>query len=522
MPRMLDAFKAELENHSELDVIERLELPPRAERRTPVPGPYRTGAVGRWLLSDEALKGHLWRHQALALEAFSSGNNVVLSTGTASGKSLVFQAAAIKTLEAEDEAKVLVFYPLKALAADQDVSWRRALKRAGLPTRWVASVTGDVLPAQRKAVLEQARIVIATPDVCHAWLMRGLATRASKTFLASLRLLIIDEAHVFDAVFGSNAAFLIRRLQAAAKICRVKKRDRNPFAAIAASATIANPREHLRGLTGLDFTVVDETQDGSPQHARALLHLACDAYEVQGGISKLQRDLIEQSDSGSFITFADSRQGIERLAAHTEHKLVSPYRSGYEVDDRAGIERALRSGGLRGVVATSALELGINIPHFEVGLNIELPASRKGFRQRLGRIGRSSPGAFAIVAASNAFRRYGSSLDDYYRRSVEPSHLYLDNRFVHFAHAKCLADELEMLGVRGGRPPQRMASTGPLDSRMSSNSHESPAQGPVLESSTILLAWAATIPTTTTHCATSERRASRSVGAWGTSSVSAA
>ena len=134
---------------------------------------------------------------------------------------------------------------------------------------------------------------------------------------------------------------------------------------------------------------------------------------------------------------------------------MRPYRSGYEADDRAGIERALRSGKLRGVVATSALELGINIPHFEVGLNIQLPASRKGFRQRLGRVGRSSPGTFAIVAASNAFWRYGSSLDDYYRGSVEPSHLYLGNRFVHFAHAKCLADELETLGVKGKSAPPR-------------------------------------------------------------------
>lgn len=455
MPRMLDAFKVELEKGNRLDVIERLELPARAERRTPIPNPYRTGAVGRWLLSDEALKGNLWRHQALALEAFSSGNNVVLATGTASGKSLMFQAATIKTLEADDEARVLVFYPLKALAADQDVSWRRTLKRAGLPQRWVASLTGDVLPAERKEILEQARIVIATPDVCHAWLMRELATRASKRFLASLRLMIIDEAHVFDAVFGSNAAFLIRRLEAAARICQAKKQEDSPFAVIAASATIANPREHLYGLTGLDFAVVDEVQDGSPQHARVLLHLAYDTSEDQGGISNLQRDLIEQSDSGSFITFADSRQGVERLAADTEHELVSPYRSGYETDDRAKIERALRSGSLRGVVATSALELGINIPHFEVGLNIQLPASRKGFRQRLGRVGRSSAGAFAIIAASNAFRRYGSSLEDYYQRSVEPSHLYLSNRFVHFAHAKCLADELEMLGARGKTAPPR-------------------------------------------------------------------
>ena len=448
MRHILELFEAELENQ-ELAVIERLELPAREKRTLPVPDVYRKGPVGRWLLSDDALKGNLWRHQALALEAFAAGNNVVLSTGTSSGKSLVFQAAAIKTLQEDEESRVLVFYPLKALAADQDVSWRRALEMAGMPEDWIASVTGNVPTLERKSALEDARIIIATPDVCHAWLMRELASTASKRFLASLDLMIIDEAHVLDAVFGSNAAFLFRRIQSAAQICRDSKRDNRTFSVIAASATIANPGEHLNALTGLDFAVIDEIQDGSPQHTRSLLHLACNPNETQSVISELQNNLVEHSGSGSFITFVDSRQGVEQLAAQTEHDLVSPYRSGYEAEDRVAIEEVLRSGHLRGVVATSALELGINIPHFAVGLNLGLPASRKAFRQRLGRVGRSTPGAFAVVAEPNAFRRYGSSLEEYYRGSVEPSHLYLHNRFVHFAHAKCLADELDMLKVKG-------------------------------------------------------------------------
>ena len=452
MNHILEVFETELKSQK-LTVVERLELPAREERMIPVPDVYQKGPVGRWLLSDDTLKGNLWRHQALALDAFATGNNVVLSTGTSSGKSLVFQAAAIKTLQEDEEARVLVFYPLKALAADQDVSWRRALEMAGMPEDWIASVTGNVPMLERKSALEDARIIIATPDVCHAWLMRELASRASKRFLASLDLMIIDEAHVLDAVFGSNAAFLFRRIQAAAQICRGSKGDNRAFSVIAASATIANPGEHLNALTGLDFAVIDGTEDGSPQHARSLLHLACGPNETQSVISDLQRDIVRRSDSGSFITFVDSRQGVERLAAETEHDLVSPYRSGYEAEDRVAIEEVLRSGHLRGVVATSALELGINIPHFAVGLNIELPASRKAFRQRLGRVGRSTPGAFAVVAEPNAFRRYGSSLEDYYSGSVEPSHLYLHNRFVHFAHAKCLADELDMLNVKGRSTP---------------------------------------------------------------------
>ena len=454
MPYMRDVFEKEVDNEK-LTVVERLELPPREERTMPVPDAYRTGPVSKWLLSDDTLKGNLWRHQALALEAFAARNNVVLSTGTASGKSLVFQAAAIKTLQEDDEAKVLVFYPLRALVADQGVSWRHALEMADMPQEWIASITGATPMPKRDAVLEKSRIIIATPDVCHAWLMRNLTSCAVKRFLSGLDLLIIDESHVFEAVFGSNAAFLFRRLQAAARICRAKKSENRTFSIISTSATISNPGEHLHALTGLDFSVVNESQDGSPQHARSLLHLACSSEEMQtlSSISILQRKLVEQSDLGSFITFVDSRQGVERLAAQTKHDLVNPYRSGYEAEDRAAIEKALRSNRLRGVVATSALELGIDIPHFTVGLNLELPTSRKAFRQRLGRIGRSMPGVFSVVAEPNAFRRYGSSLDDYYRGSVEPSHLYLDNRFVHFAHAKCLADELDMLGVKGRSVP---------------------------------------------------------------------
>lgn len=452
MAGMLDVFNDEVRTQK-LTVVESVRIPAREERPMPVPDEYLTGPVGNWLLADEILRGQLWRHQAVALKAFAAGNNVVLSTGTASGKSLVFQAAAIKRLQEDDEAVVLVFYPLKALAADQDASWRRALSKAGMPGDWIASITGDVQIPDRIAALENARVLIATPDVCHAWIMRGLAGRTSREFLARLDLLIVDEAHVLEAVFGSNAAFLFRRLQAAATICRGNARKERRVSVIAASATIRNPAEHLRALTGLDFATVDGREDGSPQHARSLLHLACGPTEAQTMVADLQRRLVERSGSDSFITFLDSRQGVERLAAQTEHDLVKPYRSGYEAEDRSTIEQALRAGNLRGVVSTSALELGIDIPHFAVGLNLGLPSSRKAFRQRLGRVGRSTPGAFAILAEGNTFRRYGSSLDDYFRGSVEPSHLYLDNRFIHFAHAKCLAEELDMLGVRGRSVP---------------------------------------------------------------------
>lgn len=217
---------------------------------------------------------------------------------------------------------------------------------------------------------------------------------------------------------------------------------------IAASATISNPAAHLEALTGLRFETVGEELDWSPRHPRQLIHVASKRNDEAMIAAALQKRLLSESESGAFITFMDSRQGVERLALRTEaDDAIRPYRSGYEAADRDQIEGALRDGSLRGVVSTSALEMGIDIPHFEVGLNLSVPTSKKSFLQRIGRIGRNRPGAFAVIGDPYAFKRYGSTLKEYYDSSVEPSYFYLENRFVQYAHARCLADELEMLGV---------------------------------------------------------------------------
>jgi DEAD/DEAH box helicase domain-containing protein len=279
--------------------------------------------------------------------------------------------------------------------------------------------------------------------------MSNLSKPGHKRFLGRLRLLIIDEAHVFDSVFGSNFAYLFRRIAVAARMTD-KSDEPEALRVVAASATISNPADHLYALTGLRFETVGELSDGSPQHRREIFHLAVPPGEEASTAAQLQKELLTGSDVGSFITFIDSRQGAERLALKTDaDTFVRPYRSGYENSDRETIEKALRDGSLRGVVSTSALELGIDIPHFSVGLNLGIPASRKSFRQRLGRVGRQKPGAFAILAEPFALKRFGTSLNAYYAASVEPSYLYLQNRFIQYAHARCLADELEMLGVTG-------------------------------------------------------------------------
>lgn len=375
----------------------------------------------------------------------------MLSTGTASGKSLVFQAAGLRLLREDPEARILVFYPLKALAADQMGSWQRAIQTLGLAAETVGMIHGGVGLYERARIIDTARIVLMTPDVCHAWLMRQVSTPSIRQFLTSLRLMVIDEAHVLEAVFGSNVAYLLRRMQAARALI-VRNRKTPPLQIIAASATIASPAAHLESLTGVPFALVDEQDDGSSTYERSLLHVSVPDVSTDS-VGDLLESLLDNSSQGSFITFADSRQGVERIADRLNHDGVRPYRSGYEESDRRKIEQALQEGTLRGVVSTSALELGINISHFSVGLNVDLPHSRKALRQRVGRVGRSQPGVFAVLATAQAFWRHGSTFKDYWEGSVEPSHLYLENRFMQFRHARCLSDELDALGATQTRPP---------------------------------------------------------------------
>ncbi len=343
---------------------------------------------------------------------------------------------------------MLVFYPLKALSNDQLISWGHAAGLAGFREDDIVKVDGDIPRGSRAQLLENARVVLMTPDVCHAWLLNEISNPAHRAFLARTALVVIDEAHVLEGVFGSNFAYLFRRLCATRLLVRGKGR-RNGLQVIAASATISAPDQHLNALTGLQFEKVGEEDDGAPRYKRTVVHIAAANHTEAEVADSMHKALVESTD-GSFITFVDSRQGAERLAVRTGNEnLVKPYRSGYEPSDRSSIEQALREGHLRGVVSTSALELGIDIPHFAVGLNVGVPVTRKSFRQRLGRVGRQRPGGFGLVAEPYAFKRFGSTLAEYYARSVEPSYLYLGNRFVQFAHARCLAEELEMLGVPG-------------------------------------------------------------------------
>lgn len=440
-------FADALVQHLGVDVVERLDLPARQERRAPLPATLRNGPLTPYLSKLRA-SPDVWSHQAAALELLANGSNVVVATGTASGKSLVFQLFSLHLIRSDPAARIIVFYPLKALAADQFRRWRAAAVAAGLPESAVARIDGDVPTYERDAMLRAANVLIMTPDVCQAWFMRAVGSPSIRSFLSNTRLLVLDEAHSYESVFGSNVAFLIRRLISARRHAARSSEMTQPMQVLAATATISDPGDHLAGLTGLNYQVIAEDQNGAPQHERVILHVN---GADRGGAGELAlSDLVEGvstfEEQRRFIAFIDSRQGTERVATRAGSDVVLPYRSGYEANDRTRIEDALQDGGLLGVVSTSALELGIDISDMQIGMNLGVPASRKSFRQRIGRVGRSAPGVFLVIAPPTAFLKYGETFEDYYNGSVEPSYLYTGNRFVQFAHARCLLDEQEVLG----------------------------------------------------------------------------
>ena len=441
----------------DLSVADSMTLPARPPKFGGVPEFLSESSVGAYLKSQigtRKSKSHrLWSHQSQALALLGEKSNLVISTSTATGKSLVFRAIAFHKILTDPKSRVLVFYPLKALVSDQLIGWHTMATNLGLATSTVNRIDGSVPVTAREKILQSARIIVMTPDVCHAWLMARLSLPNVKKYVRDVSMIVLDEAHTLEGVFGSNFAFLIRRLITARNYLRSSYPQESPLQFVAATATIDNPKDHMEKLTGAKFSVVDHSSEGAPAHERLIVHVECEENEELEIANRIHNYLLIDRKNRGLITFVDSRKSVEDLAMKTEKKGegfmsksdVLPYRAGYIHEDRQKIELLLQKKRLRAVISTSALELGIDIPHLHVGINVGIPSSRKAYRQRLGRVGRSGPGAFILIAPRDAFSRYGMSFREYHELPVEPTRYYLDNRFVQFANSRCLLDELDAL-----------------------------------------------------------------------------
>jgi len=392
----------------------------------------------------------IYLHQKEAIEHFLDGKNICLTTGTASGKSLVFYVAAIEKIIKYPDSKVIAIYPLKALGKEQEERWIRSLHNAKLNIK-VGRIDGQTPIYNRIDILRNSQVLILTPDIIHAWLMYNISDITITNFLSKVSLIIVDEIHNYTGVFGSNAAYLFRRLQHIMSLLNSSPRY------IGASATIATPELHLRKLLGLDFKIIDSSSDTSPR--QEVIIKLIEPPRTKDLLTTLS-ELIEHiaKTEHRFIAFVDSRKQTEYITSiisrsqtkendeillnvdHLQKLNILPYRAGYEENDRSIIQKRLSKGNLKGIVSTSALELGIDIPFLTLGILIGVPHSATSFYQRIGRIGRHSKGEIIIINTGdiyneNIFRNPEQLLN----MPLSEGALYLENQRIQYIHALCLA-----------------------------------------------------------------------------------
>ena len=342
----------------------------------------------------------LYPHQRAALDVLDRGDNVVMATGTASGKTLVYNLAFAKAALHDRRATALYLFPTKALARDQ----LRQVRELKLPQVKAAVYDGDTPMGERGLIRRNANLVMTNPDMLHASILAGHARWAD--FMLRLSLVVVDEAHVARGVFGSHVAMVLRRLR------RMIARYGGDPRFCLASATIGNPAELAERLTGLQFEAVAD--DASPRGERlfALWNPPMIDEElglrrsVIGETSFLLERLVDREVRT--IAFARSRRGAEVIADITRKALpavdrprVKAYRAGYLPEERREIERALSSGDLLAVVATNALELGIDVGALDAALLAGYPGTRASMWQQAGRAGRRGEGALAVLIAQD-------------------------------------------------------------------------------------------------------------------------
>ncbi|GAB3581849.1 DEAD/DEAH box helicase [Amycolatopsis endophytica] len=394
-----------------------------------------------------------WEHQAEAASLAFEGRHVVVSTGTASGKSLCYQLPVLSTLAGDDKACALYLSPTKALGADQ----LRSVSALDVPGVRAASYDGDTPMAERDWVRAHARWVFTNPDMLH----RGVLAAHSRwaRLFRKLSYVVIDECHSYRGVFGSHVALLLRRLQ------RVARHYGSSPVFILASATTAEPGEFARRLVGADCAPVVE--DASPRGARTVALWEPPLLEDHQGENgapvrrsagaETSRILAELVIEGArTLAFVRSRRGAEltalgarRLLSEVDGELpgqVAAYRAGFLPEERRALERALLSGELKGVATTNALELGVDIAGLDAVVLAGYPGTLASFWQQAGRAGRSGEDALVVFVARD------DPLDTFLvhhpaavlERPVESAVLDPSNPYVLAPQLACAAAELPL------------------------------------------------------------------------------
>ena len=357
-------------------------------------GPIELGKQAQDYIRRNYANG-LYKHQYDAAELASEGNNVCIATSTSSGKTAIFHLAALEILEKDPEAKIIAVYPMKALGNQQVRSLKEKLQNVRC-----GRIDGNVRDLnERLRILNECSIVTFTPDTIHTFLLGKLkdtkCTDTIKNFLRELKLVIIDEVHLYRGMLGSNSAYMFRRLNACALLTGGKVPQY-----ITASATVNDPLGHSANITGASsFELIGSDTDSSPSCLKKIFFV-----KRGDGIERLLRLLKDNlPDNCRTITFMDNRENVERIASRVDKaatladRKIFSFRSGYEGEFYDETLDALQNDRFKGVISTSSLEVGIDIANLNVAILDGIPNSSTSFYQRIGRVGRGNTNDEAVV-----------------------------------------------------------------------------------------------------------------------------
>lgn len=420
-------------------------MPPREASFAPFPA-----ATDARLTAAFRLRGidQLYSHQRKAVQAAMDGKDVVVVTPTASGKTLCYNVPVLDAVLKDGNARALYLFPTKALSSDQASELNEVIAAIGEDIK-AFTYDGDTSVSARKAVRQAGHIVVSNPDMLHSGILPN-HTKWVKLF-ENLKYIVIDELHTYRGVFGSHLANVLRRLL---RICDFYG-SRPQF--IGCSATIKNPDELMRMLTGRDAVMIDE--NGAPSGTRHFIFINPPVVNRQLGIRKsalmeargIASDLIKNNIST--IVFARSRLSVEVLVTYLKRLVRDPlgesgrvrgYRGGYLPLQRRQIERGLRAGDITGVVSTNALELGIDIGSLDACVLCGYPGTVASTWQRAGRAGRrSGVSATFLIGNSSPLDQYILAHPDYFfTQPPEHGTLNPENLYILMSHFKCAAFEL--------------------------------------------------------------------------------
>ncbi|MBI5609824.1 MAG: DEAD/DEAH box helicase [Deltaproteobacteria bacterium] len=435
-------------------IVATREIPPREARYAEFPAtlhPKLQTALGYRGIHQ------LYVHQARGFEAAERGEHVVVTTGTASGKSLTYLLPVLQSVLQDASARSLLLFPTKALSQDQLRGIVGLIDQMGGPRIDAGVYDGDTPPAERVRIRDRAHLVLTNPDMLNTALLPNHGRQGFSHIFRNLKYIVVDELHTYRGAFGAHFAGVMRRLW---RICQ--HYGSNPTF-LCSSATIANAREHAELLclhqAGAKMVLIDE--DGSPSAGKVIHFWQPPMLKneqrkmVASEMAVLLPWLIEQrhrtiafcrSRKETEIVLKESRDRLARVAGHDESYLLAGYRGGYTPEERRKVEQDLSHGRLLGVVSTNALELGIDIGALEVVVQGGFPGTRASFWQQMGRAGRRQEKAHAIVllAVTPVDQHIAENPDWLVGQPAEHAVVDRDNLAIQLAHVRAAAAELPL------------------------------------------------------------------------------